>query len=256
MRIRFGLKAWSTNLAIISPAHVLYDSGDLDYIEVFCVPDSADSTTNAWAGSGIPLVIHAPHSVAGLNFSLHEAEARNSKLAEESLRMADTLRADHVIFHPGTNGTIAEAIRQIRKIRDPRMLIENKPYRGIDGSTCIGSSPGEIAEIMSALDLGFCMDFGHAIAASNSHGISAFAFIDSFIAMKPTMFHLTDGDISSEIDNHAQYGEGTFPLYELLALVPDGACVTNEARRENQNSAEEYLRDRKLAMAMMISGTP
>ena len=48
----------------------------------------------------------------------------------------------------------------------------------------------------------------------------------------PRVYHLTDGDYSSELDSHLHYGDGSFPLKDLLDFVPGNAMVTNEAKRE------------------------
>ncbi len=50
--------------------------------------------------------------------------------------------------------------------------------------------------------------------------------------LNPIVYHLTDGDYSSELDSHLHYGDGSFPLKELLGFIPDDAMVTNEAKRE------------------------
>lgn len=255
MRIRLGLKAWSTNLSIIPAARELYDRGGLDYVEVFCVPGSAAETAGPWAASRLPCIVHAPHSLAGLNFARPEMERRNAELAKESLGFADALKSDAVIFHPGTNGTVEETVRQMLAVRDSRMIIENKPYRGLDGSICVGSRPEEIRILLDSLSLDFCLDFGHAIAASNSHGIPALEFIGRFMILGPALFHLTDGDMASELDHHEAYGNGDFPLRNLLAFIPDGARVTDEAKRTASDSLAEYILDRKTMKALLDEGT-
>ncbi len=254
MRILFGLKVWSTNLGLIPKAILLHEQGELDYVEIFCVPGSYDVTAQSWVTSNIPAIVHAPHSLSGLNFSLREMETRNAALAEESLRMADALGAGVVIFHPGSRGSIEETIRQIWKLRDSRMILENKPYLGLDGSTCVGSTPDELSTLTRALGIGFCLDFGHAIAASNSHGVEASAFIARFLTLDPVMYHLTDGDYRSEEDHHDRYGEGDFPLRELIGCIPDGTRVTDEAKRRDPNSLEDYVQDRIYAESILGGG--
>ena len=51
-------------------------------------------------------------------------------------------------------------------------------------------------------------------------------------------------------ENHVRwlnlhYGDGSFPLKDLLGFVPDGAMVTNEAKREKKSSLIEFLSDSK-----------
>ena len=51
-------------------------------------------------------------------------------------------------------------------------------------------------------------------------------------------------------ENHVRwfnlhYGDGSFPLKDLLGFVPDDAMVTNEAKREKKSSLIEFLSDSK-----------
>lgn len=256
MKIRLGVKVWSTNLSLIGESRRIYDAGGLDYVEVFCVPGSAEDTAARWAESQLPCIVHAPHSLAGLNFSNPEQETHNKVLALESLRMADILHADTVIFHPGTGGKPEETVRQMRLLLDSRMILENKPYRGLDGSYCIGSSPREIADMTNSLGIGFCLDFGHAIAAANSHKESLSVFISRFLDLSPVMYHLTDGELNSELDHHERYGEGSFPIAELLNFVPPGSRVTDEAMRDDRESLNEYLSDRSYVNTLLEGSIP
>jgi len=251
MKIRFGLKAWSTNLGIIGKAEALYERKDLDYIELFAVPDSYEECAKAWKSSRIPFVVHAPHSLAGLNFSKPEMEAENSRLAEQSFRWADLVRADTVIFHPGTGGSLQETIRQASKLRDSRMIMENKPRDGLDGSICVGSSPREVKELTEVMGVGFCLDFGHAIEAANSHGEDPIQYVKKFMELGPRMFHLTDGDYSGKTDRHDPYGRGDFPLKLLVSMVPRGFRLTDEAKRQDVESLDEYLTDRNFIRGIL-----
>jgi len=241
--IKFGLKVWSTNLQLIPVIKNHLENYKLDYIEIFSVPDTFHDTAEKWSEVETQFVIHAAHSMTGLNFAKHEMELRNKELSIEAYKFADILKADKVIFHPGSDGDIEETIRQMKIISDDRMIIENKPLKGINDEVCIGSTPPEIKYIMDKLDIGFCLDFGHAIASANSHGVESIEMIDNFIKLEPVMFHLTDGDYSSEIDLHEPIGKGNFPLNKIFSLIPDGAFVTDEARRENFASIDEYLTD-------------
>ena len=243
MRIRLGLKIWSPNVELAKPARELHDRGELDYIELFCYPDSFEATFRVWQGTGLPFVIHAPHSMTGLNFAKAEMRVRNSQLAQESFRMADALHAEYVIFHPGADGDPKETVEQASALRDPRMLMENKPFAGLGGGTCHGSTPEELEYIIQGIGCGFCLDFGHAMAAALSHRREPLEFIRQFNSMGPAMFHMTDGDEDSELDRHDPFGQGSFPLADFLALVPDGAMVTDEAKRKGDGLGE-YLSDR------------
>jgi len=244
MRICLGLKVYSTNTNLIPEAIKLHKRGLLEYVEVFCVPDSYKGTNEKWRKSGIPSVVHAAHSLSGLNFSKKEMADQNRALAKESFLMADALSAEKVIFHPGTDGRLEETIRQAKSVFDSRMVFENKPLKGLDGSTCVGSTPEELFDLCESLGVGFCLDFGHAVASANSHGIEPLEYIEKFNTLNPVMYHLTDGDYKAETDRHDKYGQGSFPLKKMLGLVPPNACVTDESKRVSKNALSEYLANR------------
>ena len=53
------------------------------------------------------------------------------------------------------------------------------------------------------------MDFSHAVKSAKSQNIDYKEFIkDLFIIMKPTYFHISDGLIGSEVDEHLDLGAG------------------------------------------------
>ena len=90
---------------------------------------------------------------------------------------------------------------------------------------------------------GFCLDFGHAICTANTLKKEPLAFIGELRKLNPRVYHLTDGDFNSELDSHLHYGKGSFPLQKLLELVPEGGMITNEAKRFNSDTLEEFLID-------------
>lgn len=244
MNFQLGLKAWTTNLPLIPGAVALHREGKLDYIELFCVPHTAHDTFAHWAETGIPYVIHAAHTMTGLNYARSDMRAVNRDLTFESFFLADALRSPSIVFHPGSGGELPETLSQIKSLRDDRMILENKPLRGLNGVNCVGSTVSEMSELCSALDLRFCLDFGHATAAANSYKTPPLDFIHSFLSLNPALYHLTDGDFASELDHHDQYGKGSFPLEAYLKMVPPGGLITDEAKRAWPDKIDEYLMDR------------
>jgi endonuclease IV len=178
-----------------------------------------------------------------MNLSLSNERESNKGRLQETFKFVDALKAEYVIFHSGVNGVIEETIRQLHPFVDCRCLIENKPALGLNGEKCIGSTPTEINRIQNELQIGFCFDFGHAICAANSIKKEPFELIQEFMTLNPFMYHLTDGDYASECDTHLHYGKGTFPLKELLKIIPDGAKVTNEAKHDFNNDLRDLMED-------------
>jgi endonuclease IV len=238
--MNFGLKLGSKNINYTEDIFSLYQKGYFQYIELFAVFGSFGSTINYWKQFDIPTVIHAPHSMAGMNISLKEHRKMNEKILQETFQFADALSAKNIIFHSGINGKIEEAINQLRPFVDTRCLVENKPRKGLNNERCIGSTFDELSYIIKELKIGFCLDFGHAVCAANSLHREQMRYIKELLLLNPVMYHLTDGDYQSEYDSHLHYGAGNFPLWGMLKLVPDDVKITNEAKHNFNASLSDF----------------
>jgi len=241
--MQFGLKLGSKNINYTEHILMFFEAGYFQYIELFTVPGSFNDTIGYWKQFSIPIIIHAPHSSAGMNLSLSEERESNKIKLQETFQFAEVLKSEIIIFHSGVNGEIEETINQLRPFIDSRCVIENKPMKGLNEEKCLGTTPQEIKFISKELQIDFCFDFGHAICAANSIKSEPFKFINEFILLKPRMYHLTDGDYTSEYDSHLHYGKGTFPIKELLNMVPNEKKVTNEAKHNSEINLEDFKED-------------
>jgi len=230
--MQFGLKLGSTNIKYTEDILSFYEEDYFQYIELFAVPESLNNTIEYWKQFSIPIIIHAPHSSAGMNLSLPEELENNKIKLLETFKFADILKSETIIFHSGVNGNIDETINQLRPFVDSRCVIENKPMKGLNGEKCLGSTPDEIKYITNNIQIGFCFDFGHAICAANSINKEPIRFIEDFLTFNPIMYHLTDGDYKGEYDSHLHYGKGNYPLLELIKMLPSNSKVTNEAKND------------------------
>lgn len=241
---KIGLKVGSINTQYTEEIRELYEKGIFQYIELFVPFGSYNETIDYWKQYNIPFGIHAPHTAAGLNLASYENRTANKAKIEETIQFADSLKAEYVIFHSGTNGDSEEVVHQLKPYTDSRFLIENKPIKGFGGDfICVGTGYEELKGIIDGLGCGFCLDFGHAICAANTEKKDPMAFISELMKLNPRVFHLTDGDYYSEIDSHYHYGAGTFPLKELLQFVPEGGMITNEAKRDDMTTLKEFYQD-------------
>lgn len=242
---KLGLKIGSKDIQYTEEILSFFEQGVFQYIELFAIPDTYSETIAYWKQFRIPFGIHAPHSAAGLNLANVNNRKINIQKIEDSIKFADELKADYIIFHSGTNGMPFEVVTQLEPFADERFLVENKPICGIDGSTCVGSIYGDLKLIIDGIGkgTGFCLDFGHAICAANTLKKDIFNFIEELITLKPRLYHLTDGNQNSEIDSHLHYGSGDFPLKQLLKYVPIDGRITNEAKRDDKNSLNEFKQD-------------
>lgn len=257
MMINLGLKLGSRDTRYTEEILRYYEQGLFQYIELFALSGTYDDTISYWKQFDIPFGIHAPHSAAGLNLANPLAREENKAKIAETVKFADALGARYIIFHSGTNGMSGEVVRQLAPFADERFLIENKPIRGLDGSTCVGSTCADLKFIIEGIGkgTGFCLDFGHAICAANTLKKESLGFIKELAALNPRVYHLTDGEYKSELDSHLHYGEGSFPLKELLALVPEGGMVTNEAKRADSSNLMEFEKDSEFLNKLFSDAT-
>ena len=245
--IKLGLKLASKDIQYTNDILRYYEQGVFQYIELFTLTNTFDDAISYWKQFNIPFGIHAPHSAAGLNLANVTKRIENKTKITEAIKFADELKAQYIIFHSGVNGMTNEVVQQLTPFADERFLIENKPIRGLDGSTCVGSIYSDLKLIIDGIGkgTGFCLDFGHAICAARTLKKEPLDFIEELLKLKPRVYHLTDGDFNSELDSHLHYGTGSFPLKEILTFVSDGGMVTNEAKRFNINNLSEIEADSK-----------
>jgi endonuclease IV len=241
--MQFGLKLGSNNINYTKDILTFFEQGYFQYIELFAAINSYKETIEYWKQFSIPIIIHAPHSFAGMNLSLQEEREINKVKLQETLKFADVLKSEIIIFHSGVDGNIEETITQLRPFIDARSLMENKPAKGLNGEKCLGSTPEEIKFIINELQTGFCLDFGHAICTANLFNKEPLEYIKEYQALNPKLYHLTDGDYTSEYDSHFHYGKGTFPLKDLFEMVPAGSKITNEARHDSGDNLNDFKED-------------
>lgn len=256
--MELGLKLWSVNDNYIESAVSLYAQGIYDFIELFVVPGSA-SYIEKWQVLNIPFVLHAPHSLAGFNPAVADRKNTNFALLPELEEYRKSLNPQYIIFHPGVDGSLDETIRQFNELREkfPEIhaisIVENKPKIGLTGTFCVGATPEEIARILQEADMGFCFDVGHAICSSNTSGISPQDIFTAFMTLKPSLFHLSDGDAGSEYDSHLNFGKGTFNISNIVSQFPEDAKVTIETDKSSNNSLDDFAEDSKFLKKMLAS---
>ena len=240
---KYGLKLWSTNGNYIDSALSLYKSGVYSYIELFVVPGTFDDFARLWTGLEIPFIIHAPHFDKGVNLAKKENLEVNLLHAAETIKFANALKTDTIIFHPGIEGDVTETVNQLHIINDPRIIIENKPYFGFHDVVCVGSSPEEIKFIMVNADVGFCLDIGHAICAANARAVDAMEYLVQFLALTPRMYHLTDGRFDSMYDRHDHIGKGDYNIANIVNLMPLASKVTVETEKNSTENLDDFVED-------------
>lgn len=223
---KFGVKLWSRDYAknpeFARQSVAAVKDGYFDYIELFVPPATYDDfhTQIASEFKGLKVIIHAPHSVFGLDTGNPEMFAQNQDKLKSAQQYADLLKAEIIILHAGFNAGeqyVTESARQFKAFNEPRLAVENLPYLCTStGKYLHGTSPAEIKQIMETSGCQFCLDFSHAICAANSYKRDKITDLKAYQALNPVMYHMCDGEWTSDKDEHRHYGEGNYPLAELL----------------------------------------
>lgn len=232
--IKYGLKIWSSNREIIDQAEELIKTKVFDYIELLPVPDVDISSFQEIKAS---YIIHIPHSKFDFNIADKKKEEFNLKIINHSIECADKLNAKYLILHTGF-GSFDTAKKFLKKINDKRIILENMPKFTSSNQAMVGSSPKEIKELKGN-KFGFCLDFGHGTTLSKDYKKD----IKEFLKLNPEMFHISDGILNNQKDEHYNIGEGDYDIEFMVDCIKksDSEMATLETPRNNLKSLKEDL---------------
>jgi len=239
--MKFGLKLWSINKDLIGKASKLINDKIFHYIELFYIPKTE---IKPFLDYDIPYIVHVPTEKFKLNIGDKTKKEFNLKIINTCINWADKLNAKYIIQH-ADYGSIEDAKDLLKSVHDGRIIIENMPKVGINGEKMLGYETKQLKELMDAGNFGFCLDFSHAAKAAVSVGKDYKKHIKDLLTLKPDMFHISDCDLKTEIDNHLNIGEGKldFKFLKESILKTDSRYVTLETPRKNINSLDEDLKN-------------
>lgn len=251
---KFGVKLWSKDFAknptFATQSVQAVKDGYFDYIELFVPPATYDDFHERIANEfrGLKVIIHAPHSAFDMDTGNPEMFAQNREKLKASQQYADLLGAEIIILHAGFNEGeqyVEESARQFRAFKEPRLAVENLPYFCSTTQKFLhGTSPKEVRQIMEISGCHFCLDFSHALCAANSYNRDKFEDLRAYQALNPVMYHMCDGDWESDNDEHRHYGEGNYPLSELLnEYTNPNTFITMETGHGVPTSIQPWIKD-------------
>ena len=237
--ISFGLKLWSTNSSLLIEAKKLLEKDIFHYIELTPIPNTE---ITPFLEAEAPYIIHITTERYGLNIADKEKKEFNLKTIDNCITWADKLDAKYLILHPGF-GLIDNAIKFLTNIDDRRILIENMPKIGLNNEKMIGYTPEQIKKLVNER-FGFCLDLNHAIKAAVSLNKDYKRFITEFLELNPKMFHISDGSLNNEKDEHLPIGEGDYDFEFLMNCIKknESKYVTLETPRTALNSVNEDVK--------------
>lgn len=236
---KFGFKVFSTNLqtapALIGECAAFAKNKDDMFVELMVVPNTSEEDLQHIKQQLIntEVRIHAPHHVMGFDAGNKNKEKQNCEILATAQRAADIFKAKTIVVHAGCGHdkeNIKETVRQFKLFNDARIVVENLPFSDDQDNTLLqGNTAPEIKYIMDEVGCGFCLDFSHAICAALSLNMDIERQLQDLFALRPSVYHLCDGDIAKAEDLHWHYGAGNYPLKHFLYdLTAADAYITME----------------------------
>jgi deoxyribonuclease IV len=235
--LKFGLKLWSTNTNLFEKAKEAFNKKRIDFIELTSIADSFNKISLEKL-KGVPVIIHCQN--ANVDLSKKDCLSQNRAAIKNAQKFADFFESEYIIIHPGYSGKLENTKNILNEFKDPRFCIENMPGITVRGEKCIGNRANEL----KTLGDNFCLDFAHAIKAAVSHKIQPHKLIKDLLILRPKIFHFSDGNMDSELDEHLNIGEGDFDFKKLLVYIDKNkqSHITLETPKEN---LEEIIQDIK-----------
>jgi sugar phosphate isomerase/epimerase len=244
--IKLGIKL-KTNEFNLLPE--IYENQDLvDFIEVLIPPDFTSDDLITIKNFNLPYSIHFPHFTKKIDFGNAKQSRYNQKLIERVNsfeNMFDQLRPLCYIVHP-ESGDIQLSMENIKKLRIKPLAIENMPYKFKAGGYRLAHDPKALEPYFdkkSALEL--CLDLNHVIKTAICLSLDYIELIKKFIMLKnPIHFHIADGNLNSEFDEHLGIGEGNYDIHGIKRILLDietPLYLTFETPRINKENIEDDL---------------
>lgn len=248
MSVKFGLKLWSSNGDVLNNASELIAPGLFHYIELTPVPGTEMAPFKELA---IPYIVHATTERWGFNIGDPSIKKNNLAMLNNSQKWADALNSPFLIMHPGF-GSPSEAIYFMEELEDTRILIENMPFKGLNGEVMNGSSPEDFQSYPEKL--GLCLDINHAVKSAGGHSVPVDEHLKAYAAFRPPVCHIADGHASTAHDEHLHIGDGDYDLRRLLKYLADDVYLTLETPRTSFEDDVQNLVAVKAALKE--AGTP
>ena len=247
MNINFGLKITGNNKKLLAEAVKLIEKSVFEYIELIITPNFNLNSNLINMLSNVKLIIHAPHENYGVDIGKIDRKNFTIKMIKKSLEWMKKLNAEYLVIHCGT-GDLEVAKKNLRLFEEYKdmVLLENMPAVGINSERCLGYDI-ESFKKLNIPNFGLCLDFGHAIKASLSLNRNYIGVISDFMTFKPKMFHISDGKLDKEADEHLNIGDGEYDFVFIKEMIQksESKFVTLETPRYCQSSLEDDIRNLK-----------
>lgn len=217
-KIKYGLKIWSSDKSLFREAAELFYDKKIDFIELYIVPNSMDDINIFEDFKKIPTAIHATHTEHGFDvFSLDDSKIKF--FGNQIIKPANFLNSKFIVVHAEEGDSKEIFKKNIEKINDSRMLIENLPQKSLEGNDCFASSYLQLKFIKDC-GFNFCFDFSHAIKSAISQKIDYKEFIEKLIKeLSPNYFHICNGKLDNDRDEHLDLFDGDFDIKWIKSIL-------------------------------------
>jgi len=248
--IKFGIKIKTQEFHLLPEIYENLDK--IDFIEVLISPYYTFDELEVIKNFKLPYSIHFPHLTEKIDFGNAQQEQFNQKFLEKfnsSKKLFDQLSPLCYIIHP-ESGDVQLSIKNIKRLRIKPLAIENMPYKFASGGTRLAHVPEAINPFFENIPgLEFCLDLNHAVKTAVCESLDYIELIEEFIKLKnPIHFHIADGNLSSEFDEHLAIGKGNYDISRIKNILLDIKSIVNltfETPRRNTDNISDDLNNIK-----------
>lgn len=215
--IKYGIKIWSdNNQEMFQEILDLHKNKKIDFAEFYTVPGLDFKALSAL--KKVPITIHSFHIKH--DFDILSLDENSEKMFKENvIKTADFFNSKIIVLHSGGEKYSDDISidfknfkKNIEKIKDKRIIIENMPALAMDGGNCFGYSLKELL-LIKELGFNFCLDIAHAYKSALWQKIDYKKFIKDLIEnLSPFYFHLSSGRGDSYDDQHLNIFEGDLDI--------------------------------------------
>ncbi len=249
--MKIGIKQFSNKFDNYKDYLIEYwEKQKYDYIELYVAPNQLDNLPLWYELKnkyGINYTIHAPHFSQGVNLADKNLFDHNKNVYQEVNTYAKELDVEYTVVHAGMDGSIEEVAKQINSIKPYKIKIENKPYvapRNPDKMICRGATIEEIKFVMGNCNCEFNLDIGHAFCSAVSQKLNQFEYLDEFLQLNPTSYHLSDGIFNDRIDIHYHLNCGDYDWNKIFPKLNNNINWTLETiTKKDTDGFDKVLND-------------
>lgn len=213
--ISYGLKIYTSDKReLFSQAAKLIEQHVFDFIELYHQPGVIDFDKIKII-KDLCVMVHNTHSHGWHEFVLNTEQFL---VWEVTKHLADYLKSQYIIVHPGRDHDHTSFLENLKKIDDHRILIENMPGLDIYGQPMFAQTLEQLKKIREYKFI--CFDLEKAIKAAAYQQIDYNKFIaDCLEYLKPNYFHISGGDKNNPMDEHLNLWESNIDWTSLKFLL-------------------------------------